>query len=77
MTFDIGNILIGIAPILAVSLLTWWCSAREFTEKHFEIPYDFSEKHFEESYGFIIFAFVIRRLYLSILLVPVFMMMFL
>ena len=41
MTFDIGNILIGIAPILAVSLLTWWCSAREFTGKHFEIPYIF------------------------------------
>ena len=29
MTFDIGNILTGIAPILVVSLLTWWCSSRE------------------------------------------------
>ena len=29
MTFDIGNILTGIAPILVVSLLTWWYSSRE------------------------------------------------
>ena len=29
MTFDIGNILTGIVPILTVSLLTWWYSARE------------------------------------------------
>lgn len=29
MTFDIGNILTGIAPVLVVSLLTWWYSAKE------------------------------------------------
>ena len=29
MTFDIGKILTGIAPVLVVMVLTWWCSARE------------------------------------------------
>ena len=29
MAFDIGKILTGIAPVLVVIVLTWWCSVRE------------------------------------------------